>query len=288
MRSVSRLFLAVLLLGSCVATQAARGPEDTVAGFYAARVRGGSGVPSGRELAEYSSYLSPELVCLLGAALRYDDKFAQAHPGSKGPFAEGDLYSSSAQIPQRFVPGALQQSGGSASLPVHFYLDAAAVPPADAASAAVPGMSLPLPLARSASRDWQDTVHLKIIRKRWLITDISYQGGAQAANQGELVARLRNGLQNATPVAGWKVSELDSCHIEAAAAGSSTASHAKGAKAKHAAARAGKATKASAGKKAKASASGARKSTASPAKKAASPAKKKSSTSTSRKSAHRR
>ncbi|MBS1207697.1 MAG: hypothetical protein H6R19_95 [Proteobacteria bacterium] len=189
-----RHLLVPLLSFACSAAFAYSGPAEVVQNFYTARLASqNSGVPSGRELADFSTYLGPELVCLLGAALRYDDKFELAHPGEKPPFAEGDLYSSSVEIPTRFTLGALHMQGGSASLPVHFYLDQADKPD---------------------TQGWQDLVHLKVIRKRWQITDIEYQGGTAFGNQGQLFSKLRETLVKATPVAGWNVRELDSCTLD--------------------------------------------------------------------------
>lgn len=184
--------ILILALG-CSSAFAQRGPEDVVRDFYTARVASTStGAPSGRELAEFSAYLGPELVCLLGAALRYDDKFAQARPDDKPPFVEGDLYSSSFTAPTRFSLGKLQQKSGGASIPVHFYLDDTDKPDATG---------------------WQDLVHLKIVRKRWAISDIEYQNSA-GSNKGTLFSGLREKLENAEPVAGWSVRELDSCTMD--------------------------------------------------------------------------
>jgi len=188
------LLLIPLLSLACSAAFAYPGPAEVVQNFYTARLASqSSGAPSGRELADFSTYVSPELVCLLGAALRYDEKFEQARPGEKPPFVEGDLYSSSFEIPTRFTLGALQMNGGSANLPVHFYLDQADKPD---------------------TKGWQDLIQLKVIRKRWQIADIEYQGGSAFGNKGQLFAHLRESLEKAEPVAGWNVRELDSCTLD--------------------------------------------------------------------------
>lgn len=188
------LISLVLLTLGCSSAFAQRGPADVVQGFYTARLASpGSGAPSGRELAEFSGYLGPELVCLLGAALRYNDKFSQARPDDKPPFVEGDLYSSSFETPTRFSLGKVQQTKTSASVPVHFYVDSADKPD---------------------SKGWEDVVHLNIVRTRWMITDVEYKGGFAFGNKGELFESLRAGLENAEPVTGWSVRELDSCTMD--------------------------------------------------------------------------
>ncbi|MDP5239058.1 hypothetical protein Q9Q94_05920 [Uliginosibacterium sp. 31-16] len=196
--------ILILALG-CSSAFAQRGPEDVVRDFYTARVASTStGAPSGRELAEFSAHLGPELVCLLGAALRYDEKFAQAYPDDKPPFVEGDLYSSSFTAPTRFSLGKLQQKAGSASIPVHFYLDDTDKPD---------------------TTGWQDLVHLKIVRKHWAIADIEYQAGT--SNKGTLFTSLREKLENAEPAAGWSVRELDSCTMDKVPAKGKTKAKAK-------------------------------------------------------------
>ena len=60
---------------------------------------------------------------------------------------------------------------------------------------------------------WQDLVHLKIVRKHWAISDIEYQNSA-GSNKGSPFSGLREKLENAEPVPGWSVRELDSCTMD--------------------------------------------------------------------------
>jgi hypothetical protein len=187
-------FATVLFTLVCTPVLAQRGPEEVVQGFYTSRLANqSSGAPSGRELADFSAYLGPELVCVLGAALRYNESFAQAHPNDKPPFAEGDLYSSSIETPTRFTLGKLQSGKTGASIPVHFYRDEEGKPD---------------------TKGWQDVVHLKISRTRWTISDVEYQGGFALGNKGSLFDNLRETLESSKAVAGWSARELDSCTMD--------------------------------------------------------------------------
>lgn len=174
---------------------AATGPAEVVTGFYTARLAdGGTGVPSGRQLATYSSYLGPELVCTLGASIRYQDHFDQAHPDSPSGLFRTDLYSSGTSTPTSFTLGTPSQAGGITSIPIHFTQKGndESIPPVE----------------------WDDTVKLRLVRNRWLISDIDYSGTPEGGNQGSLMATLRDRLHGAPEVEGWSVRELDSCVMD--------------------------------------------------------------------------
>ncbi len=198
------LFTRLLIaLASTSALAAERLPEEIVSDFYTTRLaRPSKGVPSGRELADFSMYMRPELVCVLGAALRYNEKFLEAHPGASLPFAEGDLYSSSFELPARFKPGHLLLAQSGASVPLQFYRDEA------------------------DSQGWQDIVHLSKVRNHWKISDIEYQGGL--GKQGSLYRKLQADLEKAEPVEGWSVSELEACHMDSVAPAKAKSAKTKG------------------------------------------------------------
>lgn len=186
--------LAVLISLIAAAAHAERTPVDVVGGFYAERIKSNStGAPTGRELVAFSSYLSPELVCLLSAALRYNEQFAKTHPDDKPPFAEGDLYSSVFEGPTRFKVGAATLDGDTYSVRTRFYLD-------DGDS--------------QDDKGWEDVAELTRYRNRWLIADISYQGGFEFGNHGRLTESLRSVLQHPDPTSGWDARELESCKLD--------------------------------------------------------------------------
>lgn len=183
MKNLRILPLALCLFASAAA-QAVRGPAETVSSFYKLRIESGSnGTPSGRDLAGFSSYLAPELVCLLGASLRYRDQFSKTLPDRPLPLSEGDLYSSRLEGPTRFTLGAADGS----RIPVHFYH------------------------GESDEKGWEDVVKLTQVRGRWLISDVEYQ--SPSGQSGSLVARLRATLSHPEAASKWDARELESCVI---------------------------------------------------------------------------
>lgn len=179
-----------LLCASSLTAHAATSPEDVASAFYTARLaRPLNGVPGGMDLASWSQYLGPELVCLLGAARRYNDAFGKAQPGEVQPFAEGDLFSSASVTPSRFTPGKLQHSAGRASLQIEFQLDQ----------------------PDQAALIWEDRLHLIQHKRHWLINDIEYLGGPGMADTGRLVDNLRKTLGAAPTLADWDARQLEGC-----------------------------------------------------------------------------
>lgn len=210
-----RLLLPVTLSALvCNPAFAATGPSEVVNQFYTARLAdGGSGTPSGRQLATYSTYLGPELVCSLGASIRYQDRFAQAHPDNPSGVFPNDLYSSSTTAPTEFKLGAASQSGGLTTIPVHFTLKGD---------------------DDAAPKEWEDIVKLKLVRRHWQIVDIDYSGKLEGGNQGSLLATLRDGLRKAPEVEGWSSRELDACIMDNVPAKGSAKGHGKSRHAKSA------------------------------------------------------
>lgn len=247
---IMRLLPVALLVVASTAALAKQGPEEVAGDFLAARIASkNAGVPSGRELADYSRLLGPELVCTFGATLRYDEKAHDADPDAKPLFNTNDLFSSGGTAPTRFSLGQVKISGGSARIPVHFYAD-----------------------TEDAQDDsgWEDTLDLRVVRTRWRITDVEY--GSGPGSHGSLFENLRKTLKEAPDITGWSVRELDACVMDVVPAkGSSKHAHGKKAKGKKASAtgRTGTTKKATTAGKAKKSTSTAK------AKAKVAPAKKK-------------
>ena len=175
---------------------AARSPLETVNQFYTLRLQNGAyDTPTGLDLAAFSSYLAPELVCMLGAAIRYSDQYAKALPEQARPFANVDLYARGPTLPARFSTGSSLTNGSSNKTQVTFSLDNVADGP---------------------STEWTDTILVSLRRKRWLISDIEYGNGPADASQGSLMTRLRDVLTHPHEAAQWDVRELGACVIEAA------------------------------------------------------------------------
>lgn len=190
--AMPRLLLPIALSVSallCTPAHASMLPADVVSGFYMARLSGGeAGTPNGFQLARYSSYLSPKLVCMLGNSLRYQEHFAREHPGEASPFP-ADLYSGRNMIPASFTLDKFEQSGAHATATVSLMTR--------------PNEDQP-PIV------WSNTLKLEIVRNHWLISDIDY-GGEQSAS---LMSMLDEVLHKAPAVDGWSIKELESCVID--------------------------------------------------------------------------
>lgn len=208
-KTLLALTLSVL---AAVPAMAARGPADAVSAFYQLRVeKGNKGAPTGMELADYSNYLAPELVCRLGASLRYTDQLSKAAPDAKLPFTDQDLYSHQSESPKRFKLGAAELGGQSGSIRVHLFRD------------------------ESDSTGWEDTVHVRMQRRHWVIQDIEYGDGS-----GSLIKTLDATLSHPDAASHWDTRELEACNV--GQVGEKTSSrHSKAGKGKHA--KGGKAAK---------------------------------------------
>lgn len=190
-------FLTFVLLGlSCLPAMAqTSSPQAAAKAFYDSRLGGNTsmGAPSGLELATYSTYLGPELVCLLGAAKRYNDAFMEKNPSSVAPFAHGDLYSGAEEQPASFDLGKPRINGQRATMTVHFVYD----------------------LDEGLHFERQNTLHMLLHKRRWVINDIEFgQPPAIDLKAAELVGGLREALNHANPDIGWKGNQLDGCPVD--------------------------------------------------------------------------
>lgn len=95
---ISKWVVAILISGSASAQQqqaAGDGPQRAIREFYQAyRGLKISGLPAQAELARLSPYSSAGLQALIHKARVEQARCAKAHPGDKGPWVEGDLFSS--------------------------------------------------------------------------------------------------------------------------------------------------------------------------------------------------
>ncbi|WP_018608407.1 DUF3828 domain-containing protein [Uliginosibacterium gangwonense] len=210
-KTLLALTLSVL---AAVPAMAARGPADVVSAFYQLRVeKGNKGAPTGMELADYSTYLAPELVCRLGASLRYTDQLGKAVPDAKLPFTDRDLYSNQTEGPKRFKLGAAEVGGQSGSIRVHLFRD------------------------ETDNATWEDTVHVRMQRRHWVIQDIEYGDGS-----GSLIKTLDATLAHPDAASHWDSRELEACNVGQKSEQTSSR-HGKAGKGKHAKAGKGKAGK---------------------------------------------
>lgn len=179
-----------LLCATSLAAHAASSPQETAQAFYSARLKSPVvGAPGGMDLASWSPWLGPELICLLGAARRYNDAFSATNPSEPPPFADGDLFSSAPTTPDRFNLGALEQRAGRATLQIEFLVDQ----------------------PDSPSRAWEDRLHMIQHKSRWVINDIEYQDTHHMADTGRLVTNLRKTLGAAPALPDWDARQLEGC-----------------------------------------------------------------------------
>lgn len=188
------LSLALFGLGCLPVLAVASTPEDAAQAFYTARLASESmGVPGGMELADFSNYLGPELVCLLGAARRYNDAHLATHPGQVAPFAHGDIYSGAEERPTRFTLGKARVNGQRATLSASF-----AYQTED---------------GRSFERE--NTLHMLLFKRHWVINDIEYgEAPSFELPKQELVGGLRDALGQARPELGWDAKQLAGCPVD--------------------------------------------------------------------------
>ncbi|MDQ7990708.1 MAG: hypothetical protein REI09_13825 [Candidatus Dactylopiibacterium sp.] len=191
MRFVSFILLG---LGCLPVLAAAASPEEAANSFFTARLAADAslGAPGGLELARYSTWLGPELVCLLGAARRYNDAVITAQPEVTPPFSRHDLYSGGDALPTRFSLDPARVSGARATVRAHFEYEGE-----DGAT---------------ASRS--ETLHMAIEKRRWVISDVEY-GSTPAfrLDRPTLRAGLRAALDHANPSIGWDARQLDGCPL---------------------------------------------------------------------------
>jgi hypothetical protein len=261
----SMRFLPLVLLGlGCLPVLAmASTPEDAAQAFYTARLASESmGAPGGMELAEFSTYLGPELVCLLGAARRYNDAHLATHPGQVPPFSHGDIYSGGEDHPTRFTLGKARINGQRATLSAQFEFQTED--------------------GQSVQRE--DTLHMLLSKRHWVINDIEYgEAPSFALPKKALVEGLREALGQASPELGWDAKQLDGCPVDGELAKLKAAQQRKEAKASASKKKGAKGAKPTHGKKKAGVASrSSSKATAGKKSAAASTAKKKTNSSSKR------
>ncbi|WP_141239749.1 hypothetical protein [Candidatus Dactylopiibacterium carminicum] len=196
-----RIPLCLLALGLSLTAQAQDGrttsPAATVSAFLEQRQESPApGAPTGRVLMRMAPLLSPELVCLLGAASRYRDAFEANTPGEASPFSNTDLFSSHATGHTQASPGTPSTEQGLISVPVHMRFQAEEGNPAV---------------------EWTDEFHLRRDGQRWRIQDITYSADTVEGRPGNLVRWLRDTLGHSDARANWNSAELKGCPAPTAA-----------------------------------------------------------------------
>lgn len=191
MRKMLLASLVVLVAVPAVSRAADEGPRATVQRFYDWRMNSGSmGAPRPADIDAMRPMLTPELTCLLEYTSRYRDAYAKAFPGEKPPFADGELYSSLFEGPNRMAIDKVSKDTQSARVRVNLYYDQ-------------PGAK--------DRKGWKDVVVLARSGDRWLISDIEFKGGFQFGNGGSLRKSLTAEMAKDEPSFGWKGAQAAEC-----------------------------------------------------------------------------
>ena len=162
--------LGMLILSVAVtlnAIVAATPEEDTIRKFYAAyQQQRFSGLPDAKQLAALSGYFSSGLKALMRKAQSEQLRCNKAHPGEKGPWIEGDMFSSnfegftSLQAVEA-VPATAEQQPQPARKQFHLSFEY---------------------VENGQKVTWKDDVVLTQEAGRWVIDDILYKSGQNFGN----------------------------------------------------------------------------------------------------------
>jgi len=150
---IGGLALLVTVTGSTPARQESTGPAAAVAAFYKAyRAKPFSGLPHRAELTSVSKYLSRDLIKALRLAGVRQAGCIKAHPDDKGPWVEGDLFTSNFEGQTEARPAVAADSVGRARVAVTFgYTE------------------------QGKTFNWKDEVILVKEAGRWVIDDVHYR-----------------------------------------------------------------------------------------------------------------
>jgi len=191
MRRMLFVLLTTLAAVPVLAGAADDGPRAAVQRFYDWRMNSGSmGAPRPADIEAMRPMLTPELICLLESTSRYRDAYAKAFPGDKPPFADGELYSSLFEGPNRMAIDKVSKDPQAARVRVNLYHDQ-------------PGAK--------DRKGWKDVVVLDRRGDRWLISDIEFKGGFQFGNGGSLRKSLTAEMAKDEPSFGWTGAQAAEC-----------------------------------------------------------------------------
>jgi hypothetical protein len=176
----------VLVLMACVAD--AQTPPDQIAisfwKWHALRVP--SGALTTEELVEVRSLVTSDFMCLLEIATQFRDHFATVTPDEKPPFAEGDLFTSSAfERPSRFEIAKVQTYATKATAFTKF----------DAPD----------------NISWRDSLSLRLENGEWRVADVVRGGQFEFGNAGSLVRQLYSAMSEDLPAGSWSGASARRC-----------------------------------------------------------------------------
>ncbi len=150
----SKLLIALGLAAMVVLAQpSATSPEGTARAFYTLDLKLKlSGLPDGRKYKQITPYLSSGLQALIVKAQAQQNRCIKAHPDEKGPWIEGDMFTSNFEGYTKFSVNAPANAASPGKLAVDFeYSD------------------------KTDGFKWQDQVVLIQENGHWVIDDILYR-----------------------------------------------------------------------------------------------------------------
>ena len=171
MKKYSPLLCLLVLIAahSFAYGQKAETPAYTVDQFYNQYLQLNiGGLPNAEELKAIGPFLSKEIKDLIAADLKKHQQFIKDNPDEKPPWIEGDLFSSLFEGATEYKIGKTTQTGNTAKVEVA--------------------------LRRkddSGESNWTDTVVLAKSGKKWVITDIIFNGDWEFETGSSLLNVLR-------------------------------------------------------------------------------------------------
>lgn len=176
----------VLVLMACVAD--ARTPPDQIAAAFWKwhALREPSGALTTEELAEVRSLVTTDFMCLLEVATQFREHFAAVAPDEKPPFAEGDLFTSSAfERPNRFEIARIQTQATTATAFTKF--------------------------DSPDNISWRDSLSLRLEKGEWRVADVVRGGQFEFGNAGSLVRQLYSAMSEDVPASSWSGASARRC-----------------------------------------------------------------------------
>ncbi len=184
---------AALTIGNA---RAASSPQSATQDFLDWHARPLAGTFSSKENAQQlRKLMTSELLCLLRATDRYRARHVEAAPEDKPPYADGDMFLSSAwEPPQSAEIEFVRTHGAHANVLVRF--------------------------VDSYGTSWRDRLQLRAEDGDWKVADIDWLGRFQDANgkvrqetTGSLVESLYKEMDRNQPLVHWHRQEVGACKL---------------------------------------------------------------------------
>ena len=145
-----------------------------------------SGALTREELAPVRSIVTTELACLLELAEQFKLHFSKLAPGEKPPFAEGDLFTSSAfERPTAFTIESVQINAATASAVTRFDSE--------------------------DKVNWHDRLQLRLQDGEWRVANVERSGPFEFGNRGSLVQELYSAMSQDIPGGSWSGRRARNC-----------------------------------------------------------------------------